>query len=147
MERGGAAASDPLRVLVAEDNPVNQRLITRLLEKRGHHVVIASNGGEAVQAVGERQYDLLLMDLQMPEMGGLEATAAIRQRENGGGKRLRIVALTAHAMKGDEERCIAGGMDGYLTKPIRPEALDAVLAMRANGSEAVIGPETVNVRD
>jgi signal transduction histidine kinase/CheY-like chemotaxis protein len=131
----------PLRILVAEDNPVNQRLITRLLEKRGHQVVTAGNGREAVQAAGTGEYDLILMDVQMPEMGGLEATIAIRQQESAAAKRHRIIALTAHAMKGDEERCLAAGMDGYLTKPIHPLALDEVLARIARPAEAGAAPE------
>jgi CheY-like chemotaxis protein len=103
-------------------------LVTRLLEKRGHQPTIAANGREAVDAAAKGEYDLILMDVQMPEMGGFEATAAIREHEAESGKRHPILALTAHAMKGDEERCLAAGMDGYLTKPLRPEALDAALA-------------------
>ncbi len=116
-----------LRVLLAEDNAVNQRLAVRLLEKRGHHVVVAENGAEALVAMEKQNFDLVLMDVQMPEMDGLEATAAIRQKEKNSGKHQPIIALTAHAMKGDREKCIAGGMDGYLTKPIRPQELDDVL--------------------
>jgi signal transduction histidine kinase/ActR/RegA family two-component response regulator len=127
-EANGPAVDEPLRILVAEDNAVNQRLIMRLLEKRGHEVVITNNGREAVAAAARDDYDLILMDVQMPEMGGFEATTAIREQENSCGKRHTILALTAHAMKGDEERCLAAGMDGYLTKPIRPEILDMALA-------------------
>ncbi|HET9400073.1 MAG TPA: response regulator [Candidatus Acidoferrales bacterium] len=117
-----------LQILVVEDNPVNQRLAVRLLEKRGHRVSIAGNGREALAELAKRDYDLSLMDMQMPEMDGFEATAAIREREKQTGSHLPIIALTAHAMKGDEERCLAAGMDGYLSKPIRPQELDAVLA-------------------
>ena len=117
-----------LRVLVAEDNAVNQRLIVRLLEKRGHRVVLAGNGREALAALEKESFDLLLMDLQMPEMDGFGATAAIRESEKNSGKHLPIVALTAHAMKGDREKCLDSGMDGYLTKPIRPPELDEMLA-------------------
>jgi CheY-like chemotaxis protein len=124
----GELKSGPLRILVAEDNPVNQRLVMRLLEKRGHHATLATNGREAVEAAAQGDYDLILMDLQMPEMGGLEATAAIREQEAASGKRRPILALTAHAMKGDEERCRVAGMDGYLTKPLGSEALDVALA-------------------
>ena len=124
----GEVKSGPLRILVAEDNPVNQRLVMRLLEKRGHHATLATNGREAVEAAAQGDYDLVLMDLQMPEMGGLEATAAIREQEAASGKRHPILALTAHAMKGDEERCRVAGMDGYLTKPLGSEALDVALA-------------------
>ena len=116
-----------LHVLLAEDNPVNQRLAVRLLEKRGHHVVVAGNGAEALAAMEKQDFDLVFMDVQMPEMDGLEATAVIRGKEKITGKHQPIIALTAHAMKGDREKCIAGGMDGYLTKPIRPQELDDVL--------------------
>ncbi|MGB7283047.1 MAG: response regulator [Candidatus Acidiferrum sp.] len=116
-----------LKVLLAEDNLVNQRLAVRLLEKRGHQVVVAATGLEALKALEKERFDLVLMDVQMPEMDGLEATAAIREKEKGTGLRQAVVALTAHAMKGDREKCIAGGMDGYLTKPIRPQELDQLL--------------------
>jgi signal transduction histidine kinase/DNA-binding response OmpR family regulator len=116
-----------LRVLIAEDNLVNQRLATRLLEKRGHSVVVAGDSREALAACENESFDLILMDVQMPEMDGLEATAAIREKEKGSGNHLPIVALTAHAMKGDREKCLAAGMDGYLTKPIRPPELDELL--------------------
>jgi PAS domain S-box-containing protein len=119
--------SAALRVLLAEDNRVNQRLATRLLEKRGHSVVVAGDGREALGAIEKESFDLVLMDLQMPEMDGFEATTSIREREKGGGTHLPIVALTAHAMKGDREKCLAAGMDGYLTKPIRPPELDEIL--------------------
>jgi two-component system sensor histidine kinase/response regulator len=119
--------SSSLRILLAEDNLVNQRLATRLLEKRGHFVVLAANGLEAVTAFEKGSFDLALMDLQMPEMDGFEATAAIREKEKVAGSHLPIVALTAHAMKGDREKCLEAGMDGYLTKPIRPQELDNLL--------------------
>ena len=116
-----------LRVLLAEDNPVNQRLATRLLEKRGHRVVVASNGRQALEALESASFDLVLMDVQMPEMDGFEATAAIREKEKANGLHLPVIALTAHAMKGDRERCLAAGMDGYLAKPIRQQELDDLL--------------------
>ncbi|MEO8484473.1 MAG: response regulator, partial [Acidobacteriota bacterium] len=106
------------RVLVAEDNLVNQRVVVGLLTKRGHDVTTVCNGREALAAVERGHFDLVLMDIQMPEMGGLEATAAIRARELISGGHLRIVALTAHAMRGDAERFLAGGMDAYISKPI-----------------------------
>jgi signal transduction histidine kinase/CheY-like chemotaxis protein/integral membrane sensor domain MASE1/HPt (histidine-containing phosphotransfer) domain-containing protein len=115
-----------LRILVAEDNPVNQTLVIRLLEKCGHSAVVANNGREALAILEEAAFsgfDLVLMDIQMPEMDGLEATAAIREKEKSSGKHLPIVALTAHAMKGDEDRCLAAGVDGYLSKPIHQEQL------------------------
>jgi two-component system sensor histidine kinase/response regulator len=116
-----------LRILLAEDNAVNQLLASRLLEKRGHFVVVAGNGREALEALQKEHFDLVFMDVQMPVMDGFEATAAIRKQEVGGGVHLPVVALTAHAMKGDREKCLAAGMDGYLTKPIRPQELDEVL--------------------
>jgi PAS domain S-box-containing protein len=116
-----------LRVLLVEDNLVNQRLAVRLLEKRGHRVAVAGTGLEALLALEKDSFDLVLMDVQMPEMDGLEATAAIRQKEKGTGLHQAVVALTAHAMKGDREKCLAIGMDGYLTKPIRPQELDQLL--------------------
>ncbi|HEY5328548.1 MAG TPA: response regulator [Acidobacteriaceae bacterium] len=125
-----------LRVLLAEDNHVNQRLGMRLLENRGHQVTVASNGREAVEALKETNYDLVLMDVQMPEMDGIEATLAIRAGEAGSGRRQHIVALTAHAMKGDEQRCYEAGMDGYLSKPIRPAELDEIL-MKLQAQAAV----------
>jgi PAS domain S-box-containing protein len=118
-----------LRVLLVEDNLVNQRLAVRLLEKRGHQVAVAATGSEALLALEKETFDLVLMDVQMPVMDGLEATAAIREKERatGTGRRQAVVALTAHAMKGDREKCLAAGMDGYLTKPIRPQELDQLL--------------------
>ncbi len=116
-----------LSVLLAEDNLVNQRLVVRLLEKRGHRVVVAGTGLEALQALEKERFDLVLMDVQMPEMDGLEATAAIREKEKSSGFHQPVVALTAHAMKGDREKCLAAGMEGYLTKPIRPQELDQLL--------------------
>jgi CheY-like chemotaxis protein len=113
----------PLRVLLAEDNLVNQRLVTRLLERRGHIVSVAANGRLAVQAFNRDCYDVILMDVQMPEMGGFEATAIIREKEHREGGHIPIVALTANAMKGDSERCLGAGMDAYLSKPIRANEL------------------------
>ena len=106
---------------------MNQRLILRLLEKRGHHVTLAGNGREAVDAVARESFDLVFMDVQMPELDGFEATASIRLGERVTGGRLPIIALTAHAMKGDREKCLDGGMDDYLTKPIQPAELEALL--------------------
>jgi CheY-like chemotaxis protein len=112
-----------LRILLAEDNLVNQKLVVRLLEKQGQNVQIASNGREALEALEKADFDLVLMDVQMPVMGGFEATAAVREGEKGTGRHIPILALTAHAIKGDRERCLAAGMDGYVAKPIRPEEL------------------------
>jgi len=98
-----------------------------MLEKWGHRVTVACNGRQAIAMFPKEPFDLVLMDVQMPEMDGTEATVAIRQRERGTEKHQPIIALTAHAMKGDQEKCLAAGMDGYLTKPIRPEELDQIL--------------------
>jgi signal transduction histidine kinase/ligand-binding sensor domain-containing protein/DNA-binding NarL/FixJ family response regulator len=114
-----------LDILLAEDNPVNQLVASAILHKRGHRVTIAGNGREAVARVRERRYDVVLMDVQMPEMNGLEATAALRADEAGGAAHVPIIALTAHAMQGDGERCLAAGMDAYLTKPVQAGALIA----------------------
>jgi CheY-like chemotaxis protein len=116
-----------LRILLVEDHPVNQMFAARLLEKRGHQVAVAANGREAVAAVARDHYDLILMDVQMPEMDGFEATAAIRNGEEPG-THIPIVAMTAHTMKGDRERCLAAGMDSYISKPVRPEELDRAIA-------------------
>ena len=116
-----------LRILLAEDNVVNQTLALRLLGKLGHQADVASNGEEALALHARNRYDLVLMDVQMPVMGGFEATARIREREAAGAARTPIVAMTAHAMKGDRERCLAAGMDGYLPKPVHAPKLVEVL--------------------
>ena len=139
-----------LSVLVAEDNAVNQMLATRLLEKRGHRVVMTANGRKALEALAIGKFDLVLMDVQMPEMDGLQATVALREREKekGDGFHQPVIALTAHAMKGDQERCLAAGMDGYLAKPIGAQELDAILeiyvARRISGGNT---PEIVEIRN
>jgi two-component system, sensor histidine kinase and response regulator len=122
--------SDPesaLRILLAEDNAVNQKLAVRLLQKKGHSVVVVGTGVEALRALGKENFDLVLMDVQMPEMDGLEATAALRKNEKDGTYHHTVIALTAHAMHGDREKCMTAGMDGYLTKPIQLDELDLVL--------------------
>jgi two-component system, sensor histidine kinase and response regulator len=115
--------SRQLRVLLAEDNVINQRLVRRLLEARGHLVAIAENGSEAIGLSEEHEFDLVLMDVQMPDVDGLDATAAIRQREARTGLHVPIVAMTAYAMKSDEDRCLRAGMDGYVSKPINASTL------------------------
>jgi CheY-like chemotaxis protein len=124
-------ANRPLAVLLAEDGPVNQLLVKRLLEKAGHTVAVVDTGAQAVEALARTHFDVVLMDIQMPGMDGLEATVSIRAREMTGGRRVPVIALTAHAMEGDRERCLAAGMDGYISKPIRPDALFASLAEHA----------------
>ncbi len=107
-----------LYVLLAEDNAINQRLVSRLLEKRGHRVKVAGTGHDALALAAAERFDVILMDVQMPDMDGLQATAAIRELEKPRGTRTPIVALTAHTMKGDRERCLAAGMDSFVNKPI-----------------------------
>jgi two-component system sensor histidine kinase/response regulator len=165
--------SRPLRVLLVEDNEVNQRLAVRLLEKQGHFVTVAGTGREALAALSiedrgseiedrERQeapvlprssildprsspFDLVLMDVQMPEMDGFETTARIRQAESGTGRRLPILAMTAHAMKGDRERCLAAGMDGYIAKPIQPQELfEAIAHVVSLGGSAGAAPAVMD---
>ena len=118
------AERHPLRILLAEDNVVNQKLALRLLQQMGYRADLASNGIEAVQSVARQTYDVVLMDVQMPEMDGLEAS---RRIVAGGADRPRIIAMTANAMQGDREMCIEAGMDDYVTKPIRVDALVAAL--------------------
>ncbi len=116
-----------LRILLAEDNPINQMLAVRLLEKQGHTVVVAGNGREALATLEQQPFDLVLMDVQMPEMDGYEATALIRAQERATGRHLPVIALTAHAMKGDLESCLQAGMDAYLSKPIQVKELYEVI--------------------
>jgi two-component system sensor histidine kinase/response regulator len=126
-----------LRLLLAEDNLVNQKLAVRLLEKQGHMIVVAPNGREAVEAVQRQPFDLVLMDVQMPEMDGFEATAAIRQAERGTNRHIPILAMTAYAMKGDRERCLESGMDGYVSKPIQQRELSEMIEkLVASGGSA-----------
>ena len=137
--------SRSLRILLAEDNPVNQRLAVRILEKWGHSLAVAGNGRKAVEVWEKERFDLVLMDVQMPEMSGLEATAAIREREKESGRRTPIVAMTAHAMEGDREKCLSAGMDHYVTKPIDQKKLfDAVESYASSRapSETVTMQET-----
>ena len=126
VDLGGAGHS--LHILLAEDNPINQLLAVRLLEKRGHSVVAVNNGREAIDAFEDANFDLALLDVQMPDMDGLQVAARIREREKEmGWGHLPLIALTAHAMSGDRERCLAAGMDGYVPKPIKPQELFEVI--------------------
>jgi PAS domain S-box-containing protein len=126
------AACVQLRVLLVEDNPANQKLATYILQDRGHLVEIAGDGQEAICLTEQNHYDVILMDVQMPGMNGLEATAAIRNREDGG-KRVPIIAMTAHAMRGDRDRCLAAGMDGYLSKPVNALEMIGLVESLARG--------------
>ncbi|MFI5246780.1 MAG: response regulator, partial [Gemmatimonadales bacterium] len=112
-----------LRILLAEDNVVNQLVASRVLARHGHHVVTCGNGREALERLGGERFDLILMDVEMPELDGFEATAAIRNTEKTTGAHIPIIAMTAHALMGDRERCLAAGMDGYVSKPIQPAEL------------------------
>jgi signal transduction histidine kinase/ligand-binding sensor domain-containing protein/CheY-like chemotaxis protein len=133
---GGASrsVSRQLRILVAEDNQINQRLATRLLEKRGHIVTVAQNGLQAVEFFDQDPFDLVLMDVQMPEMDGFEATRRIRQLERTLGAHTPILALTAYAMKGDDQQCLAAGMDGVINKPFDPKQLIETVETLGSGS-------------
>jgi PAS domain S-box-containing protein len=145
-EKTAAAPKPPrapgraLRILLAEDNPVNQQLALELLEKRGHSVIVAENGRQAIEAIDNHAFDLVLMDVQMPEMGGLEATEAIREKEKTTGAHVPIVAMTAHAMEGDRERCLRSGMDGYVAKPIDPKSFLRSVEQYANLGTTVEPP-------
>ena len=132
------------RVLVVEDNAVNRALAERLLQKRGFAVVIATDGRQAIAATQNTKFDLILMDIQMPEMDGFQATAEIRKREKIAGRRTPIIALTAHALKEDRERCLSAGMDAYVTKPIRPEELFSVIqsVLQSSAAEEASTPLT-----
>jgi PAS domain S-box-containing protein len=126
----------PLRILLAEDNAINKKVVSGMLASGGHQVVAVDNGQQAVEAVQRQVFDVVLMDIQMPVMNGFEATAAIREAERATGGHLPIVAMTAHAMTGDRERCLAGGMDGYVAKPIRIVDLFATIAAVIGGEPA-----------
>jgi len=121
------------RILLAEDNVVNQLLAVRMLEKRGHQVEVVGTGKAALAALAQHTFDLVLMDVQMPEIDGFEATAAIRAREHEGGGHLPIIAMTAHVMKGDQERCLAAGMDDYVAKPVKAADLYAAIDRQLTG--------------
>jgi CheY-like chemotaxis protein len=125
-----AGSQNALRVLVAEDNAVNLQLIKRLLEKRGHTVLVANNGRDALRLLETANWngiDVILMDIQMPEMDGIQATAAIREHEKVTGSHLPIVAITAHVMANDRQKCLEAGMDEYVSKPLDPKTLFAVV--------------------
>jgi CheY-like chemotaxis protein len=127
-----AAALPPLHVLVAEDNPVNRLVVQHMLHRGGHRVTVVTTGREAVDAVAARAFDVVLMDVQMPEMNGLEATAIIRATELG--RRTPIIGITAYALRGDRERCLESGMDDYLAKPVSRDELNRVLTRTLAGA-------------
>jgi signal transduction histidine kinase/CheY-like chemotaxis protein/HPt (histidine-containing phosphotransfer) domain-containing protein len=130
-----------LRILVAEDNPVNRKLASSILQRAGHNAILVTNGQEAVDAMERERFDVVLMDVQMPVMGGFEATRLIRAREAGTGRRTPIIAVTAHAMKGDKEACFEAGMDGFAPKPIHSAKLLEMLDRLGSGSSAEASPE------
>jgi PAS domain S-box-containing protein len=137
------AIADRRRILLAEDNPVNQLLVVKMLEKLGHQASVVANGREAVEMLREHDFDIVLMDVQMPELDGLQATARIREEEQGTDRHLPIVALTAHAMKSDREQCIAAGMDGYLSKPVTLAKLnEAIQLLLPNSASALATPSS-----
>ena len=124
-----SAPAQTLRVLVAEDNPVNQKLASLILEREGHRVHIVENGQAVLEALAREPFDLVLMDLQMPDMGGLEAPRLIREKEAPAPRPLPIIALTANAFEEDREKCLAAGMNGFVTKPMRrADLFDAIAA-------------------
>jgi CheY-like chemotaxis protein/HPt (histidine-containing phosphotransfer) domain-containing protein len=139
-----ASKSGGLEILLAEDNLVNQKLAVLLLEKHGHKITVVADGQQAIAALARQSFDLVLMDVQMPVMDGFTATVEIRSRERGTGRHMPIIAMTAHAMKGDRERCLEAGMDGYVSKPIHPQALydeiDRVLADQNQASDPDVQP-------
>jgi CheY-like chemotaxis protein len=136
---------------VAEDNAVNQRLVLRLLEKRGHHAVVAGDGRQALDALARQPFDVVLMDLQMPVMDGFEALAGLRAQEQDSGAHIPVIALTANAMKGDRERCLAAGFDGYVSKPIQArdlfEAIEQAVGTAALDSAVETVPSSGAVLD
>ena len=140
-----------LQILLAEDNLINQKLAVRLLEKRGHSVVVARNGNEALARLDERSFDVVLMDVQMPDLDGLETTAVIRAKERTTGDHIPIIAMTALAMKGDRERCLEAGMNGYVSKPLQPaelfETIERFAAVRDNGLVTMAEVTTVSRQD
>jgi PAS domain S-box-containing protein len=147
------ASTRPMRILVAEDNPTNQKLVEALLKQKGHRVSMVADGREAVERAAKHSFDLILMDVQMPEMSGFEATAAIREREREKGGHTPIVALTARAMAGDREECLAAGMDAYVSKPLRPDELFSTIdsfrapTRRLKPTPEALGPDVPRTVD
>ena len=144
MRSGGPAPVNSLKILVAEDNAVNQKLATAILRRAGHAALVVQNGMEAVAALKRERFNAVLMDVQMPVMGGFEATRLIRELEAGSGRRTPIIAVTARAMKGDSEACMAAGMDAFVPKPIQSETLLVVLEELARGLPLTSSHEVEN---
>jgi signal transduction histidine kinase/ActR/RegA family two-component response regulator len=140
LQLAAAKTHKRLRVLLADDNAVNQKIAMRVLEKHGHHVTVAADGRQALAALDRATFDVVLMDVQMPEMDGFEATAAIRGHERETGNHIPIIAMTAHAMPGDRERCIAAGMDSYIAKPLKPPELIELLEKFADATQREASP-------
>jgi two-component system sensor histidine kinase/response regulator len=139
----GGAGGRNLRILLAEDNAVNQRLIARILEKMGHEVTVADDGQKALGKLLEGEFDLVAMDMQMPVMDGLEATREIRVREKGTGRHIPIVAMTANAYDEDRRRCLAAGMDGYVVKPVSVAAVRSEIGRVMAEADLLRGQEAV----
>ncbi len=142
----GDQLAPPQKILLAEDNPVNQQLAIRLLQKMGHTVTLANHGGEALQMLEKSSFDLVLMDVQMPEMDGFTATAAVREQEKTTGQHLTIIAMTARAMKGDRESCLAAGMDDYISKPVHRKELNEVIVRNLPRKSAVTAVTPINAK-
>jgi CheY-like chemotaxis protein len=122
-----SSSQKSLRILLAEDNAVNQALAVHMLQKKGHDIVVASNGREVIEHLGKQNFDLILMDVQMPEVDGFEAARIIREQEKISGEHIPIIAMTAHAMVGDRERCLDAGMDNYISKPLHRKELLSII--------------------
>ena len=134
----GTVGRRGLRILLAEDNRVNQAVACRMVEKMGHSIVVANNGNEALSLLAQQSFDLVLMDIQMPEMDGLTATRKIRESEMRASLGIPIIAMTAHAMTGDRERCLHAGMDGYISKPINSQELERAIAAVIPGGDTIL---------
>ena len=139
-------------ILLAEDNVINQKVAVHILEKKGHKVSVANNGQEVLQALKKDRFDLILMDVQMPKIDGLEAVASIREKEIKTGFHIPIIAMTAHALKGDRERCLDAGMDDYIAKPLRAEMLmkkidDVMFQMKKQQKKLPAKSRTRNIND
>ena len=141
LHRHTTPMSKAVRILLAEDNAVNRQVVIRLLEKRGHVITVATDGAQAVAMTRKSSFDLVLMDIQMPGMDGYEATAVIRKDEESTGKHLPIIAMTAHAMEGDRQKCLAAGMDDFVAKPIRVDELVKIIENHDRTPQEAAEPE------